>query len=308
MSSVPAALSAPADLRARRQGVAAALCAFTIWGLAPLYFKAVGSVPPTEIVAHRILWSLVFLGGLLAFWRGFDGLRRLRDQPRLLGLLCVTAMLTGSNWLVFVWAISVDRLLEASLGYFINPLVSILLARLFLGERLRPAQQAAVVLASVGVAWRVWQVGSLPWIALFLALTFGFYGLLRKRAPVDALNGLFVETLVTAPLALAWLAWLGAGEALHFGRDTLTSALLPLAGVLTAVPLMLFAVGAQRLPLSTIAFLQYLAPSLNFLLAVFAFGEPFGVAQLVGFAFIWSALALYSADMLRAARREPAAR
>jgi chloramphenicol-sensitive protein RarD len=296
------------EARTRRHGIAAALIAFTIWGLAPLYFKAVGSVPPTEIVAHRILWSLLFLAGLLAFWRGFDGLWRLRSQPRLIGLLAVTALLTGSNWLVFVWSISAGRLLEASLGYFINPLVSILLGRLFLGERMRALQQAAVALALTGVAWRVWQVGSLPWVALFLALTFGFYGLLRKRAPVDPINGLFVETLITAPLALAWLAWLGAGGELHFGRDTLTSALLPLAGVLTAVPLMLFALGAQRLPLSTIGFLQYLAPSLNFVLAVFLFHEPFDMGQLIGFALIWSALALYTADMVHAGHRAAAPR
>lgn len=293
----------PTHARERRQGIVGTLAAFTIWGLAPLYFKAVGSVPATEIVAHRVLWSLLLLAGLLAFWRGFDGLRRLRGEPRLLGLLTLTALLTGSNWLVFVWAISVDRLVEASLGYFINPLVSILLGRLFLGERLRPLQKAAVALACAGVLWRVGQVGSLPWIALFLALTFGFYGLLRKRAPVDAINGLFVETLVTAPLAIAWLAWQAARGTLHFGSGGPTDLLLPLAGVLTAVPLMLFAVGAKRLPLSTVGFLQYIAPSLNFLLAVFAFREPFDGAQLVGFALIWSGLALYSADMLRASRQ-----
>lgn len=293
----------PTEAHERRQGIAGTIVAFTIWGLAPLYFKAVGSVPPTEIVAHRILWSLLLLAGLLAFWRGFDGLRRLRGEPRLVGLLTLTALLTGSNWLVFVWAISADRLVEASLGYFINPLVSILLGRLFLGERLRPLQKAAVALACAGVLWRVGQVGSLPWIALFLALTFGFYGLLRKRAPVDAINGLFVETLVTAPLAIGWLAWLATQDALHFGRGELTDFLLPLAGVLTAVPLMLFAVGAKRLPLSTVGFLQYLAPSLNFVLAVFVFGEPFDAGQLIGFALIWSGLAIYSADMLRATRQ-----
>lgn len=295
----------PTDTHARRQGIAGTLIAFTIWGLAPLYFKAVGSVPPTEIVAHRILWSLLLLAGLLAFWRGLDGLRRLRETPRLLGLLTLTACLTGSNWLVFVWAISADRLVEASLGYFINPLVSILLGRVFLGERLRPLQKAAVALACAGVLWRIGQVGSLPWIALFLALTFGFYGLLRKRAPVDAINGLFVETLVTAPFALGWLAWLGAHGRLHFGTGALTDFLLPLAGVLTAVPLMLFAVGTKRLPLSTVGFLQYLAPTLNFLLAVFVFHEPFDVGQLLGFALIWGGLALYSADMLRATRGTP---
>ncbi|BAL26109.1 EamA family transporter RarD [Azoarcus sp. KH32C] len=294
--------AAAIDVHARRQGVIATLIAFTTWGLAPIYFKAVGSVPPTEIVAHRVLWSVVFLFALLAFWRGFDGLRRLLAQPRLVGLLAVASTLTGSNWLVFVWAISANRLVEASLGYFINPLVSILLGRFFLGERLRPLQRVAVAIAFAGVAWRVWQVGTLPWIALFLALTFGFYGLLRKRAPIDAINGLFVETLVTAPIAIGWLGWLAMQGDLHFGQGTLTDALLPLAGVLTAVPLMLFAVGAKRLPLSTVGFLQYLAPSLNFLLAVFVFREPFDAGQLVGFALIWTALAVYSVDMLRTTR------
>ncbi len=291
---------APTEIQARRRGALAALVAFTIWGLAPLYFKAVGSVPPFEIVAHRVLWSLVFLTALLVFWRGFDGLWRLRREPRLLGLLALTSLLTGSNWLVFVWAISVDRLVEASLGYFINPLVSVLLGRLFLGERLRPLQRVAAALATLGVASRVWQVGELPWIALFLALTFGFYGLLRKRAPVDAINGLLVETAVTAPIALAWLFWVARSGELHFGTDALTDALLPLAGVLTAVPLMLFAVAARHLPLSTLGFLQYLAPSLNFLLAVFLFGEPFDAGHLVGFALIWVGLAVYTADMLKA--------
>ncbi|WP_407278769.1 EamA family transporter RarD [Aromatoleum evansii] len=293
---------AAAESHRRRQGVIATLIAFTMWGLMPLYFKAVGSVSPGEIVAHRVLWSVVFLLALLALWRGFDGLRRVAAQPRLIGLLALSASLTGSNWLVFVWAISADKLLEASLGYFINPLVSILLGRLVLGERMRPLQQAAVALACAGVAWRVWQVGTLPWIALFLAGTFGLYGLLRKRAPVDAINGLFVETLVTAPLALGWLAWLASRGTLQFGQAFATDALLPLAGVLTAVPLMLFAIGAQRLPLSTIGFLQYLAPSLNFLLAVFVFHEPFDAGQFAGFALIWAALAVYSVDMLRANR------
>lgn len=290
------------DAPARRQGTLAAFTAFVIWGLAPLYFKAVGSVPPDEIVAHRILWSLVLLSALLTFGRGFGGLWHLRSQPRLIGLLAFAAMLTSSNWLVYVWAISEGRLIEATLGYFINPLMSILLGRLVLGERLRPLQQTAVALAGAGVVWRVWQVGSLPWIALFLAATFAVYGLLRKRAPVDAINGLFVETLATTPFALAWLLWLYAQDRLHFGTDLVTDALLPLSGVITAVPLMLFAVGAKLLPLSTIGFVQYIAPSLGFLLAVFAFREPFDAGQLVGFAMIWTALAIYSVDMLRASR------
>lgn len=285
-----------------RHAVLAAFTAFVIWGLAPLYFKAVGSVPPVEIVAHRVLWSALLLAVLLALWRGFGHLRRLRTEPRLLAVLTLTAVLTGSNWLVFVWAISADRVLEASLGYFINPLVSVLLGRLFLGERLRPLQQVAVALACAGVLWRMLQVGALPWVALFLALTFGFYGLLRKRAPIDAVSGLFVETLLTLPLALAWLGWLAVHGELNFGHGAATDWLLPLAGVLTAVPLMLFAFGAQRLPLSTIGFLQYIAPTLNFVLAVFVFREPFDSLQLIGFGLIWAALAIYSLDMASTAR------
>ena len=274
------------DTLAVRQGMFAALAAFVTWGLAPLYFRALGSVPPFEIVAHRVLWSALLLALMLAtlrFTGGFERVGAVLRQPRLLALLALTSLLTSSNWLVFIWAIDAGRLLEASLGYFINPLVSVALGAIFLGERLRPLQAAAVGIACAGVAWRVWQLGSLPWIPLFLAGTFGLYGLLRKRAPVDAVGGLFIETLVVAPLALEWL--------------------LPLTGVITAIPLMLFAVGARRLPLATVGFLQYIAPSLNFLVAVLLFREPFDTTQLVGFALIWLALAVYSADMVRAGRR-----
>jgi len=298
--------SAEADARAARQGMFAALAAFVTWGLAPLYFRALGSVPPFEIVAHRVLWSALFLAGLLAAVSSTGGYARVRAalaQPRLLALLTLTALLTSSNWLVFIWAIDAGRLLEASLGYFINPLVSVALGALFLGERLRPLQAVAVAIACAGVGWRVWQLGSLPWIPLFLAGTFGLYGLLRKRAPVDAVGGLFIETLVVAPLALGWLLWLHMHESLAFGSGAATDWLLPLTGVITAVPLMLFAVGARRLPLATVGFLQYIAPSLNFLVAVLLFREPFDTAQLVGFALIWFALAVYSFDLLRAARR-----
>ena len=208
------------DTRAVRQGMFAALAAFVTWGLAPLYFRALGSVPPFEIVAHRVLWSALLLALMLAtlrFTGGFERVGAVLRQPRLLALLALTSLLTSSNWLVFIWAIDAGRLLEASLGYFINPLVSVALGAIFLGERLRPLQAAAVGIACAGVAWRVWQLGSLPWIPLFLAGTFGLYGLLRKRAPVDAVGGLFIETLVVAPLALAWLLWLHAQGSLAFG-------------------------------------------------------------------------------------------
>jgi chloramphenicol-sensitive protein RarD len=292
--------------RFARQGMFAALAAFVTWGLAPLYFRAIGSVPPFEIVAHRVLWSALLLALMLAFIPFTGGFARVRvalGQPRLLALLALTSLLTGSNWLVFIWAIDAGRLLEASLGYFINPLVSVALGAIFLGERLRPLQAAAVAIACAGVGWRIWQLGSLPWIPLFLAGTFGLYGLLRKRAPVDAVGGLFIETLVVAPLALGWLLWLHAGGSMVFGTGTPADWLLPLTGVITAIPLMLFAVGARRLPLATVGFLQYIAPSLNFLVAVLLFREPFDTTQLVGFALIWLALAVYSADLLHAGRR-----
>ncbi|MCM8564355.1 EamA family transporter RarD [Thauera linaloolentis] len=284
----------------------AALSAFSIWGLSPLYFKAIGSVPPFEIVAHRILWSVLFLAALLVFLPFTGGLARVREvcrQPRLLGLLTLTALLTGSNWLVFIWAIDAGRLLEATLGYFINPLVSIALGAVILGERLRPLQRLAVAIAVTGVAWRIWQLGTLPWIPLFLATTFGSYGLLRKRAPVEAVSGLFIETLLVAPLALAGLAWMHAAGTLSFGSHAATDWLLPLSGIITALPLLLFTTGARRLPLATIGFMQYLAPSLSFIIAIWLFREPFDAAQLVGFMLIWAALAIYSVDMVRAARQ-----
>ena len=290
---------------ARRQGVLAALGAFVIWGLAPLYFRAVDSVPPFEIVAHRILWSVALLAALLALLPrsgGFAGLQAIRRQPRLLGLLALTSLLTSSNWLLFVWAINAHRLVEAILGYFMTPLVNILFGRLFLRERMRSAQQLAVALACAGVAWQIWQLGRAPWIALFLAATFGTYGLLRKRAPVDAIGGLFVETVIAAPAAAAYLGWLAAQGLLAWGGERQATLLLPFSCVITAVPLMLFAIGARRLPLSTLGFLQYLAPTLGFLIAVFVFREPLDSDRLVSFVLIWIALAIYSADMMRRTR------
>ncbi len=285
-----------------RRGIFAAILAFTIWGLAPLYFKAIGAVPASEIVAHRVIWSVLFLAILLVLRRQLPALRQAFGDRRLLGILFVTALLTGSNWLVFVWAVTHDRVLEGSLGYFINPLLSVLLGRLFLGERLRPWQKLAVAVAAIGVLWRVVAVGQVPMIALFLALTFGFYGLLRKRTAVDAVTGLFVETVLVLPIAAGWLLWRASTGEIFWGVDTGVEALLPLAGILTATPLMLFAMGARRLPLATIGFLQYLAPSLNFLLAIFVFHEDFNVGRLLGFVIIWVALAIYTVDLIRATR------
>lgn len=289
-----------------RSGIAAAGCAFTIWGLSPLYFKAVGALPAVDIVAHRVIWSVLLLALLLGLRRGFAPLAALlRAQPRLLFTLLLTTTLTTSNWLVFVWAINAGRTLEASLGYFINPLVSVLLGAAFLGERLRPWQLAAVGVATTGVLVRIGQVGSLPWVALFLALTFGLYGLLRKRAPIDPIGGLFVETMLALPLALAYFGWQAGTGALPLARLAELFWLLPLAGVITALPLMLFAHGARNLPLATLGFIQYVAPTLNFLVAVLVFNEPFDGGRLSAFALIWLALALYSADLWRTGKKAP---
>ncbi|GAA5176847.1 EamA family transporter RarD [Niveibacterium umoris] len=283
-----------------RTGLACALGAFGVWGLSPLYFHAIASVPATEIVAHRVLWSVLLLAAWIGARQGFDTLRSVFGQPRLLALLALTASLTSANWLVFVWSVGAGRLVESSLGYFINPLVNVLFGRLFLGERLRPLQRAAVAVATAGVALKVWQTGHLPWIALFLAGTFGTYGLLRKRAPIDAQNGLFIETLLVAPIALGYFGWLASQGSLHLGATATVTALLPVAGIMTTIPLALFAEAARRLPLSTVGVVQYLSPTLNFLIAVLLFGESFRAADLAAFGLIWTALALYSIDALRA--------
>ena len=288
----------------RRSALVAIVTAFAIWGLSPLYFKAVAALPAEDIVAHRALWSALLLATALTVTGRIGAVRRqLAAHPGLGATLVATALLNGANWLAFVWAINAGRTLEASLGYFINPLFSMLLGALLLGERLRPAQRLAVAIAFAGVLLRVWQVGSLPWIALFLALTFGLYGLLRKRAPVDPVAGLLVETTLLGMPALAWLGW----QAQHGRIDPEVilglGHLLPMAGLITAVPLMLFAYGARRLPLTTVGFAQYLAPSLSFVLAVWIFHEPFDSGRLGAFALIWAALAVYSADLWRASRQ-----
>jgi chloramphenicol-sensitive protein RarD len=287
------------DTREYQKGLRYGLGAFLFWGFAPLYFKAVAHVPALELLGHRIVWAVLMLGGAVWWMRAWRPIDR-----RSLGMLLVSATLIGINWLVFIIAIHSDRLLEASLGYYLNPLVSMVLGVLFLGERLRPFQWAAVVLAATGTAWMTWAQGGLPWITLVLALSFAFYGLVRKTVRVDSLQGLFVETLLLAPFAylgIAWLAWQGTGSFLSSGPAN--DLLLVAAGVVTMVPLLWFTQAARRLPLTTIGFMQYLGPTIAFLLAVFLFNEPFGGAQLVAFAFIWVAVALYAGGTAWVRRR-----
>lgn len=291
---------------AGRRGVIAAIGAYVIWGLVPIYFKVLAAVGAGEIVAQRVVWTLVLMALFLAITRNAEGWKTLRTNPsRAFGLLLSTACITG-NWLVFVWAVNAGRILETSLGYYINPLVTMLLAMLFLRERLRRMQWIALGLALAGVANQVWQLGALPWVSLVLAATFASYTLLRKLIAIDAFSGLFFETLFAAPLALAYLFHLGQAGDLAFGRFGMgTDLLLVAAGVVTGVPLVLFAYGARRVPMVSMGFLQYIAPSLTFLQAVFVFAEPFGGAQFATFGLIWSGLALYSLDAWRKAHANP---
>jgi chloramphenicol-sensitive protein RarD len=281
-------------------GVLYGLAAYLWWGLAPLYFKAVAHVPPAEILAHRVLWSSALLALILWRRREVRTLAPVVRNRRLLATLAASTVLIAVNWFVFIWAIANDHLLQASLGYFINPLVNVLLGVTILKEKLRPSQAAALGLAAAGVALMGLRVGGIPAVSLILAFSFALYGLLRKQTPVGGVVGLAVETGLLAPVALLYLVWLGGEGRLVFSRlDARTDLLLAASGIVTALPLVWFANAARRLKLSTIGILQYLSPSLQFVLAVAAFGEPFTFGELVSFGLIWAALAVYTFDALR---------
>jgi chloramphenicol-sensitive protein RarD len=285
-------------------GILYAASAFVIWGLSPAYWKAMQTVPALEIVAHRVVWSLVFLLALTAVQRRFSEVVAALRSPRALLILSITTVLVSGNWLLYIWAVNTGNLLQASLGYYINPLVNVLLGVVFLKERLRRPQAIAVFLALAAVVFRTASLGQFPWIALTLGFSFGVYGLIRKVAPVGSLAGLTVETMLLTPLAAAGLIQLeirGAGALFHGGP--LLDALLLGTGVITAVPLLFFNLGARRINLSTLGLLQYIAPSFMFLLAVLIYAEPFTIPQLFTFALIWAALAIYSLDSLRSYRR-----
>jgi chloramphenicol-sensitive protein RarD len=278
-------------------GILYAALAYIAWGLFPLYFKQVADVPSLEVVMHRTLWSLVFVFGVLMVRRQWSWMGTVLRQPKVLAAFGLSAMLLSGNWLTYVWAVQNQHVVDASLGYFILPLVNVALGFVFLRERPRSGQWMAVAVAAAGVLWLAVQAGRLPWIALVLALSFGFYGLLRKVAVLGALEGLALETLVLAPVAavvLGWWAWQGQG-ALVQGTPATVGWLL-LAGPMTAVPLLLFAAGARLIPMSTLGILQYISPSLQFALGVWLFHEPFEPARLVGFVLIWAALLVYSME------------
>ncbi|MCK4623316.1 MAG: EamA family transporter RarD [Desulfuromonadales bacterium] len=286
-----------APSKTTRQGILFGLVAYTTWGSFPVFFKALAGATPLEIVSHRIFWSVVFLFILVSGKQQLGNLREtLRDRSTLL-TLCGSTLLIATNWLVFIYAIQRGEVLQSSLGYFITPLLSVLLGFLFLRERLTRWQQLSVLLALLGVLNLTFQHGQFPWIALVLATTFGLYGLLRKLAKVDAMIGLTVETLLLGPIALGYILYLANLQQGNFLSGTLRlDILLPLSGVVTAVPLLLFVGAARRLQLSTIGFLQYITPSLHFILAVGLYGEPFSQGHFISFLFIWAGLGIYSGD------------
>lgn len=291
------------DHHLRRQhglGLLYGLLAYGSWGVFPVYFKALAGVSAVEVLAHRVTWAFPMLAALVLRERhGRDIVRALTTPRTLLTLLATTALI-AVNWLVYIYSVATGRILESSLGYFINPMVNVALGVVLLRERLTAPKRIAVVLAAAGVLWLTLRVGSLPWISLTLAFSFGMYGLLRKLVPVGALVGLTIETMLLFPFAVAWLGWAeSTGHAVFLQRGRVMDLLLMLAGPLTAIPLLWFTGAARRLPLSTLGFLQYIAPSLQFLLAVFAYREPLDGARLVAFGLIWAALAVFAFSTLR---------
>jgi chloramphenicol-sensitive protein RarD len=295
-------------LTERSKGLLYAIAAYGWWGFVAVYFKFVREVPPLEILAHRVIWSVAVLLALITFSRNWRALAGVFKNRRALGYLAGTTVLIAVNWFVFIWAVTNDRMVDSSLGYYINPIVSVLLGFLFLRERLRRWEWVAVGLAASSVAWLTLSLGVFPWIAVILALTFGLYGLLRKLAHVGSLEGLTVETLLLLPLAAGYLFLLASDGRITFGtRSTSLDLLLLAAGPVTALPLLWFAAGVRRLRLATVGLLQYIAPTIQFALAVGLYGEPFGSARFVAFALIWSAVALYTWDNFRKAGHRPQA-
>ncbi|MBK7015994.1 MAG: EamA family transporter RarD [Sulfuritalea sp.] len=279
----------------------AGISAYVIWGLVPIFFKQIAEVPATEIIAHRVVWAMLLMTALIGFGRGFGDALRIARQPAQLCRIALASALVLANWLTFVWGVNNGHIVETSLGYFILPLLNVALGVLVLKERMRPLQWLAVLCAAIGVAIEATRASGLPWIALVLAGTFAIYGLLRKQLPLDAASGLFLETVCMLPLALAWLAWSGPS---HFGVGagiTATDLLLVATGPVTAIPLLLFAIATRRLPLSMMAFLQYLAPTLAFLIGVLMYHEPLDTLRMLSLAAIWTGLAVYSVDLVKAA-------
>ncbi|MGY2574120.1 EamA family transporter RarD [Vibrio sp. C8] len=297
----------PEEQTNAKKGVLLAIGAYTMWGIAPIYFKTITFVPALEILSHRVIWSFFFLAIIIHFshqWRNVVSI--FQSKSKMLYLFA-TALLIGANWLIFIWAINANHMLDASLGYYINPLINVVFGMLFLGERLRKLQWFAVALAAIGVAIQIVVFGSVPVVAFALAVSFAFYGLLRKKVSVNGQTGLFIETLVLIPAALIYLAWFADSATSSMANNELNlNVLLISAGIVTTLPLLCFTGAATKLKLSTLGFFQYIGPSLMFLLAVLIYGEAFSTDKAITFTFIWGALVVFSYDGLTQGRKRPA--
>lgn len=290
-------MNASDSAQVTRDGVLSAVAAYLFWGFVPIYWKAVGQVAPSEMLVHRVIWSVLLLAVLLSFNRHWTEVFVALRNVRRLGILCLTSVLVSTNWLVFIWAVANDHIVETSLGYFITPLINVLLGMVFLRERLNRWQSAAVLLAAIGVAVPIIQLGTLPWISLTVGITFGLYGLLRKQVSVPSLPGLFIETLLLLPFASGYLWMLELnGEATFLQQGPGVDLLIMLAGVITTVPLLAMVYASKRLRYSTLGLFQYIAPTCQFLLGVMLYHEPFGSAQFAAFACIWIALLVFALD------------
>ncbi|AVO37778.1 EamA family transporter RarD [Pukyongiella litopenaei] len=299
-------MTAPLENRDTPAGLGFALSAYLMWGFLPIYMKWVSHIPPAEVVAHRILWSVPVAALLLVLLRRTRDLTDALRNPRMLAMACVTATLITINWGIYVWAISVDRALDAALGYYINPLFSVALGAILLGEKLTRAQLIAIALAAAAVVVLTIEAGTLPWAAVGLTLSWGFYALFKKSLPIGPNQGFLLEVLILLLPALAYMLWLSGTGRSHFAVGNAQDTWLLLGcGVVSAVPLIVYANGAKLLRLSTIGILQYIAPTLIFLVAVFLFGEEFSGARLIAFPMIWAALVIYSISLLRQLRRVP---
>jgi chloramphenicol-sensitive protein RarD len=289
------------------KGVLAGIGAYTLWGLFPIYWRLLEQVPATEILAHRIVWSLAFIALILVLQKDLQWLKPVIHNRRTMVIYTLAAILLSINWFTYIWAVNAGYVVEASLGYFINPLVNFLLGVIFFKEKLRGGQVAAVVLAVLGVVYLTVSYGSLPWISLVLAFSFGSYGLIKKTASLESMHGFSLETAVLFLPALGFLLYRGAsGVGAFMQQGTATTLLLILAGPVTSIPLVMFGYAARSIPLSMLGFIQYITPTLQFMLGVFVYNEPFPIARLVGFSMIWLALLLYSIESVRFIRRQKA--
>lgn len=287
------------DAARSRQGVFFAIAAYTMWGIAPVYFKWLESVPALEILSHRIIWSFILVLALILVLRRGGRLKPVLQNKKQMLRLTIATCLLGGNWFLFIWAINNDHILDASLGYYINPLLNVAIGMAFFAERMRKMQLVAIALACTGVLIQVISFGFVPWVALALACSFAIYGAIRKRLPIDSITGLWLETLILLPAVLIYMVFFASSSAADMSQNTWQiNTLLIAAGVVTTAPLLCFTAAAQRIRYSTLGFFQYIGPSLMFILAVWVYGEPLAADKLVTFAIIWVALALYSLDTL----------